>query len=145
MVITLLSDFMPKSLYSSRNWLLRERRWERKGEVYQQWLKVKHWKKFLPELSDFVKTVFPKKEIRDFSREYLDKYLFESCKSEITHWCIILSSLLFFLWAEFEQTGIMIIIAIVLNLPYIIIQRYNRPRIAEAAETIDSHRKKLLI
>lgn len=143
--ITILSNVLPDSVYSSKNWLLRERKWEKKGEFYQRTLKVKHWKKFLPELSDFVKNVFPKKEIKEFSKDYLQKYLLENCKSELTHWCIIFSSLLFFLWAEFERSSLVIIIAVILNLPYIIIQRYNRPRIIEAVESLDIHSKKILV
>jgi hypothetical protein len=142
--ITLLSNILPSSIYSSKNWLLRERKWERNGEFYQRTLKVKYWKKFLPELSDFVKSVFPKKELKEFSKDYLQKYLLENCKSEITHWCIIFSSLLFFLWAEFGQSSLILILAVVLNLPYIVIQRYNRPRIIEAVESLDLHSKRAL-
>jgi glycosyl-4,4'-diaponeurosporenoate acyltransferase len=144
-VITLLSNRMPDGLYSSRNWILREREWEKKGEIYQQILKVKLWKKFLPELSDFAKGVFPKKTIKEFSKDYLQKFLFESRKSEVTHWCIIFSAVLFYLWNDFNSASLILAIAAVLNLPYIIIQRYNRPRIMEVVESIDSHGRKLLV
>lgn len=144
-IITYLSNITPTGIYSRTNWLFRERKWEKNGEVYQQWVKVRHWKKFLPELGDFVKSVFPKKQIKDFSKDYLELYLMECCKSEMTHWCIILSSLLFSLWNELPDAIVIFVIAIILNMPYIIIQRYNRPRIIEAVESIDSHRRKVTV
>lgn len=142
-IITYLSNKLPDSIYSCKSWLLKERSWEKKGMIYQHVLKVKYWKKYLPELSDFVKSVFPKREIKEFSKNYLQKFLYESCKSEVTHWCIILSSLLFYFWTEFGPASLMLAIAITINLPYIIIQRYNRPRIMELVESIESHHSRL--
>lgn len=139
-IITYLSNKMPDRFYSRDSWLLREREWEKRGEFYQRVFRVKLWKKLLPELSDIVKSVFPKKRIKEYTREYLQKYIFESCKSEVTHWCIILSALLFFLWSEFEPAMMILLLAIILNLPYIIIQRYNRPRIMGMVESIEDHR-----
>jgi len=138
-IITYLSNRMPARLYSSDSWLLRQREWEKRGEFYQRVFRVKHWKKLLPELGDIVKSVFPKKRIKEYTREYLQKYIFESCKSEVTHWSIIFSAFLFFLWSEFQPAVMIVIIAIILNLPYIIIQRYNRPRIMVMVENIEGH------
>lgn len=139
-IITYLSNKMPDHFYSNGNWLLRQREWEKRGEFYQRVFRVKLWKKLLPELGDIVKSVFPKKRIKEYTREYLNKYIFESCKSEMTHWCIIFSTLLFFLWSEFEPAMMIVLLAIILNLPYIIIQRYNRPRIMGMVENIEEHR-----
>ena len=142
-IITYLSNKLPDSIYSAKSWLLKERSWERKGMIYQRILKVKCWKRYLPELSDFVKSVFPKRQIKEFSKNYLQKFLYESCKSEVTHWCIILSSLLFYFGNEFGSASLMLAIAVIINLPYIIIQRYNRSRIMEVVESIESHHSKL--
>ena len=142
-LITYLSNRLPESFYSVKGRLLRERPWENGGRIYQKLFKVKQWKKFLPELSDFVKSVFPKKEIKEFTKVYMKKYIFESCKSEMTHWGIIFSSLLFFFWCESGTAFLMITIAITLNLPYIIIQRYNRPRIMEFTGTMEGRHGRL--
>ena len=138
-IITYLSNKMPNRFYSSDSWLLRQREWEKRGIFYQRVFRVKLWKKLMPELGDIVKSVFPKKRIKEYTREYLKKYIFESCKSEVTHWCIIFSTLLFFLWNEFKPAMMMVLLAIILNLPYIIIQRYNRPRIMVMVENIEDH------
>lgn len=144
-IITALSNKLPNSLYTAKNRLLKLRSWEKHGKIYQQIFHVRVWKKFLPELSDFVKGVFPKKKLKALSNDYLQQYIFESCKSEITHWCIIFSTLLFYLWCDFNAATSMLFLACVLNLPYIIIQRYNRPRLMEMVQTIESHGRKVLV
>lgn len=144
-LITLISEKLPKSIYTTNNWLLRLRSWEKQGRIYQELFHVKAWKKSIPELSDFVKWVFPKKHIREFTNEYLQQYLFESCKSEITHWLIIFSSLLFYLWCESNLATLMFLIAVILNMPYIIIQRYNRPRIMGMVSSASQHGGKVLV
>lgn len=133
-VITYLTEKLPDRIYNYNMWVFKEREWEKKGSFYKRILKVRIWKAFLPELSEYVKGVFPKKHIKQRNREYLSKYIMESCKSEFTHWSIIASSLLFQLWSDWWVSFGVFITAIVLNLPYIIIQRYNRPRVVQVME-----------
>lgn len=128
-LITYISNKVPEAVYYYKGWLFKEREWEKGGQFYQDKLKVKNWKKHMPELGDFVKSVFPKKYIREYSKEYLLVYLTESCKAELTHWAIILSTLIMGLWNDFNMTLLMLIIAFSLNIPFVIIQRFNRPRI----------------
>lgn len=130
-VITFLSNKVPEKLYYYKKWIYKEREWERGGKFYQDKFNVRRWKKYIPELADFIKSVFPKKYIKGYDEEHISKYLTESCKAELTHWAIILSSLLFLLWKDFWPAMRMLVIAILLNLPFIIIQRYNRPRLIE--------------
>lgn len=126
---TVLSLKIPAVFLGFKKWLFKERAWEEGGIVYQRVFKVKNWKNKSPELSDIIKTIFTRKRIEIYDKDYLHKYLIESCRAELTHWGIIFSSFLFVLWSSVPRTSVMIIIALVLNLPYVIIQRYNRPRI----------------
>lgn len=115
-------------------WLFTERKWEHGGKTYQNVFKVKYWKSHLPELHDFVQSIFCKKHIPQFNGDYLQKFLAESCRSEFTHWAIISSTLLFFLW--YENANYIFYFSILLNIPYIIVQRYNRPRIVRMINTM---------
>lgn len=128
-VITLLSIISPERCYNYKNWMFKERTWEKHGKLYQERFKVKIWKNHLPELADFIKFIFPKKSIKDFRIETILKYMRESCKAEFAHWCIILSSVVFLFYDGIPTFIYMLLIAAALNLPFIIIQRYNRPRI----------------
>jgi len=129
-----MSGQMPESTYYYKRWLYKEREWEEGGRVYDRLFGVRKWKSRLPEMSDFVKFAFPKKHLKSTDDDYLARFVLESCRSEWTHWMIICSSLLFLLWNEFIPAFKIILLATVLNMPYIIIQRYNRPRIIRLLE-----------
>jgi len=128
-VVTLLSTKLPERYYDYRNWLFRERKWEQSGQFYQRVFRVKSWKDRLPEISDFIKSTFPKKSVKEFGSEYIEKFLLESCRAEFAHWCIILSTVIFLFYGGSEAFACMLAVSVLLNIPFIIIQRYNRPRI----------------
>lgn len=127
--ITLISIRIPVTSFHYNSRLFKERKWERKGAVYQSLFHIKKWKNKLPQLSDFFKKLFSKKQVLNSSPEYLYRFVLETCRAEFTHWAIIASSFLFILWDGICMSVFMICAASVLNLPYVMIQRYNRPRI----------------
>lgn len=126
---TLLAERLPARIYNYKTWLYRERKWEHGGKFYERIFLVKRWKSYLPDISDFLKWRFSKKHIHDIEFNYIQRFLSESCKSEFTHWMIICSSFLFILWGGIFTCLKIFVLATALNLPYIIIQRYNRPRL----------------
>lgn len=127
--MTIICEKMPSSIYNYKKWLFREKKWEHGGRLYEHLFGVKRWKSKLPDISDFMKWRFNKKHLAESGSDYLSIFLTESCKSEFTHWMIILSTLLFRFWSDFTSTLFFLVLASLLNLPYIIIQRYNRPRL----------------
>jgi glycosyl-4,4'-diaponeurosporenoate acyltransferase len=128
---TYLGQKLPPRLYSINNWLFKERAWEKGGSIYQRLFRVKAWKTLLPEVSDFIRSIFAKRHLRAYTKEYFAGYLTESCKAELTHWLIIGSSFFLSLWNAIATTWAVFWFSIVFNFPYIIIQRYNRPRIVK--------------
>ncbi len=126
---TYLGEKMPRQLFSPESWLFKERLWERGGLIYQRLFRVKAWKTLLPEVSDFVQSIFKKKHLWTYTKDYLSVFIIESCKAELTHWLIIGSSLLISMGSSIMTTWRLFWISVALNFPYIIIQRYNRPRI----------------
>jgi glycosyl-4,4'-diaponeurosporenoate acyltransferase len=60
--------------------------------------------------------------------EYLSKFIIETGRAEIVHWIVILFSPVFFIWNYPWAGWVMIIYAIIANLPCILAQRYNRIR-----------------
>lgn len=138
-LMTFIVEKLPISLYSYKKWLFRERQWEKGGRFYEKHFFVKYWKCKLPEISDFIKSMFTKKHLRNNSRDYLRQFLDESCKAEFSHWAIIASSMLFFFWNGFSDALLILLVATLLNMPYIIIQRYNRPRIVRLLQKNPVH------
>lgn len=135
--LTLVAEKLPAKFYDHKNWLYRERRWEEGGKIYERMFFVKRWKPYMPEISDVLFTRFSKKHLQKSDSQYLKMFLLESCKAELTHWVIILSSVFFLCWGIGTMLRFLLL-AVLLNLPYIIMQRYNRPRLIRLI-TIKQH------
>lgn len=129
LAMTFICEKLPKKLYDYKRWLFKERCWENSGRIYEELFKVKCWKAKLPEISDFMRWRFNKKHLAETNSNYLLIFLRESCKAEFTHWVIIIATLVFNFWNDFFASLLMFLLAFILNFPYIIIQRYNRPRL----------------
>jgi glycosyl-4,4'-diaponeurosporenoate acyltransferase len=126
-ISTLVFLGIPEKYLDHRRWPFREKKWEEGGNIYQRIFNVKAWKHRLPELSDFFSKTFSKKKIEPRNQAYLEKYVAESCRAEMAHWSIIV--LAFISVVVNDCVVSMLLVAIALNLPFIVIQRYNRPRI----------------
>ena len=110
------------------------RKWEQKGKVYQKIFKVKKWKHLVPDSGSFLKCGFAKKKLKDTKVKYLKKFLVEINRAEWVHVMPILQSPLFLLWNKKKVAFLMILNTILFNLPCIILQRYNRPRLISVIE-----------
>lgn len=139
LAMTFICEKIPKKIYYYKKWLFRERKWEKEGKIYDKLFKVKKWKAKLPDISDFMKWRFNKKHLGEVDNNYLSTFLTESCKAEFTHWMIILSTLLFNIWSDIQSFVLIFLIAFILNMPYIIIQRYNRPRLIKLLQRTSSN------
>lgn len=102
---------------------------ENEGRIYNK-LKVKEWKGCVPDMSRIFPRVMPPKRVScNDSSSTLELLLKETCIAEITH-----ELLCFFgfactlIWRGLGGFCVSVIYMLG-NLPYIIIQRYNRPKL----------------
>jgi glycosyl-4,4'-diaponeurosporenoate acyltransferase len=120
---------IPVEHFNPTGLLYRPKDWEKQGAVYQDFFKIKRWKKHTPDGAAFLKEKgFPKKQLLNSSTPYLKSFLLETCRAELTHWIIIFFAPFFFLWNRFWVGWIMILYALIENIPLIMVQRYNRIR-----------------
>lgn len=95
-------------------------------------LGIRSWKDKIPDLGNTVK--FKKAKLEDSKNiEYLKKFIQETCYGEMVHkYCILSALLSLFFVPRYLLLPMALPIAIVyscLNIPSILIQRYNRPRL----------------
>jgi len=109
-------------------WLYRERGWEKGGILYKRVFRVQFWKKRLPDAAPWFEGGIAKKSLPSLSRNFLQRFIVESCRGELAHWFSMGIAPIFFLWNPPWVGGIMVIYAVIANLPCIIVQRYNRIR-----------------
>jgi glycosyl-4,4'-diaponeurosporenoate acyltransferase len=125
---------MRPSFFNPQSWLYRQRIWEGGGKTYKSALKVKKWKRLLPDGVGVFKGGLKKKHLENADAEYLERYILETCRAEFTHWVILLFALIFFVWNDWWIGLIMVTYGLATNMPCSIAQRYNRVRLQRMHE-----------
>jgi len=121
---------LPNRLLSVRSFFFRTHAFEKGGRIYDRIFRVSRWKHLLPDGGTVLnKNGFRKKHLDSFSEENLTRFLTESVRGELTHWLAILPFWVFGFFAPPEIIWYMLAYAIFANVPCIIAQRYNRPRV----------------
>lgn len=109
-----------------KQWWFQERSFEKR--IYE-WLRVKEWKG---------KALTYNPESFSLKEHSLEEIANTMTKSEVDHWIneiISISTLLFAIpWGEFWIFLITAIIAMIFDAQFIVIQRYNRPRVVRILE-----------
>jgi len=132
--VSYFSSRLPLAWFDPRSWLYRGRRWERGGRVYDRVFRIKAWKRLLPDGAALFRTGFRKRRMAGRSPEYCRTFVKETCRAELCHWLVFVLVPLFFVWNPWYVALLMVPYAVAANLPCIVAQRYNRPRLAALAE-----------
>ncbi len=121
---------LPLRRFREDNFLFRIRPWERGGRLYLH-LGIKRWKELLPDGAGLYQDGFRKKrlDVHGIDERYLQRFVLETCRAELVHWVIIALIPLFFIWNPLEVAVWMIPFGLAVNLPCLLTQRYNRPRL----------------
>lgn len=110
----------------SFHWLYPVKQWEL--SIYNK-LQIKRWKDKVPDGGDWVKGGIKKRNIKITNQEGLSRLYLETKRAELSHWLQIIPAPIFFTFNDLISGSFMIFYAFCFNLPFIIIQRYNRKRI----------------
>ena len=133
-LIYILGRLLPYSAIREDSFPFASRPFERQGRFYLK-LGVKRWKPFYPDASIVIHKIIkavPEKNLKGPSAGKLQVLIKESCKAELTHLLALFAAIpcpIFFSWPGAILGGLYFLI----NLPAIVIQRYNRPRLLRAA------------
>jgi glycosyl-4,4'-diaponeurosporenoate acyltransferase len=128
-VIPVLCLRIPMGALDCTRGIYRTREWEHAG-FYKRTFSVGRWKHLLPDGAAISRKGFRKRKLVSTDPAYLERFLAESCRAELTHWLAILPFWIFGFWAPPVIIPMMLVYALVANLPCIVTQRYNRLRIA---------------
>jgi len=125
----LLGRVLPKVWFSGDRFPFRAFSFERDGRIYQV-LGVARWKERLPDMSVLLPFLMPSKRLsgRPGLAE-LEGMIRETCVAEWTHGLLCVIGLVCaFFWRRIGR--VLSVLFALGNLPYVIIQRYNRPRLS---------------
>lgn len=119
---------LPRAHFDPQRFPYRSADWENGGKVYEK-LGIKHWKDRLPDMSKIMPDMV-KKKMSAVKSQGMDVLIAETCVAECVHWALMLLSLgIFFFWRGAWAVVFWLVYNLFGNLPFIIIQRYNRPRL----------------
>lgn len=115
--------------------------WEKGGHIYDR-LHIKSWQNKLPDMSKIVSGIMPRKEISEENLQILPRMIQETCVAEFIHVVLCFTGLYCLaLWRGLG--GIVVTILNTLgNLVFVVIQRYNRPRLVHLLKTYQHRREK---
>lgn len=110
-------------------WLLRARRFEATGRWYRRWLRIHRWKDRVPEAGGLFRGGVSKRHLPAYDVAGLQLFVRETRRAELAHWWAMGCGPLFVLWNPPLAAGVLIGYGVLANLPFVVIQRYNRFRI----------------
>lgn len=134
---TIVGNFIPRGYIRYNKFPFKEYRFENGGKFYCMF-GIEKWKGYLPDISEYIKSVFPKKFSGDLFKKddkYFERFAKETCVSELVHFTLIIISplYLFFNW-DIHWGVVAMLIDITVNIPFIMVQRYNRPRLVRITQ-----------
>ncbi|GAB3929317.1 glycosyl-4,4'-diaponeurosporenoate acyltransferase [Kribbella albertanoniae] len=113
---------------SRDSWLLRARAFENDGRWYRRWWRVERWKDRVPEAGALFAGGISKAHLPTPGRSGLPLFIRETRRAELAHWWAMACGPLFALWNPPLATTLLIAYGVLVNAPFIAIQRYNRLR-----------------
>ena len=107
--------------------------WERDGKLYRR-LRVQRWQAHLPDMSRILPgTMPPKRLAKGTGAAQLERLVQETCIAEVTHTLLcVLGCGCALLWRG-GGGAVMALVYAAGNVPFLIAQRYNRPRLVRLA------------
>lgn len=95
---------------------------------YEKLLHVRRWKKLLPDAAPWFKG-FAKGKLESTELQYLQTFIGETRRGELSHWLQMAALSLFIIWTPYPWSLIILVYAVLSNAPCIINLRYIRLRI----------------
>lgn len=124
----ILGIVFPKDCLCHESFPFKAFSWEKNGTFYNRF-HISKWMSKLPDMSRIVPYMFRKKLDGDMTAEHIMQYIKETCLAELVHFLLILSSPILALIVGGRRGVIFMLIYSFCNIPFIMIQRYNRPKL----------------
>ena len=127
-----IGEALPRRWFDASRFPYRAYAFERNGRFYEA-LGIRKWKNVLPDKSRIAPGTY-RKAIRGSAQQHsaahMERLLQETCVAECVHWALLVISPILRFTMESPAAYVMTPLYGLSNLPYIMIQRYNRPRLA---------------
>lgn len=119
---------LPRNMFDETKFPYKAFKFEKGGKIYEK-INIRKWKGEIIDMSKIMKIILPKQLPLASKSEDVYSLVKETCVAEAIHWvlCVISAGNLW-IWKSIE--GVLIwILCILGNMPFIFVQRYNRPHL----------------
>ena len=115
---------------------------EQRGDIYRK-IRIYKWKEKFPDMSKIFPGILPSKKLpHHFHKEQVERMIVETCIAECIHGILCFAGWgCLFLWDGAGGICTAILYALG-NLPYCLIQRYNRPKLVKILEFLKEKERK---
>ena len=121
-----IGEAIPRRIFHADRFPFAPWKWERNGAVYEK-IHIRAWKDRLPDMSRVMKKMVPKRFPEFPTVDSVQRLIAETCVAEATHAVLCLVAPVIWLFWKNYVGVILSGVVIFCNLPFILIQRYNRP------------------
>ncbi len=136
-----IGEALPRKWFVWNRFPYRTYAWEKNGKVYDVF-RIRTWKDRVPDMSRILKDMVPKRVGKCPKSKDVWVLVSETCVAEAVH--AVLCFLAPVIWL-FWRNGIGVLLTfvfIVCNLPFIMIQRYNRPTLVSLAQRLEQREER---
>ena len=127
---------LPKKWFRADLFPYRSYKFEQDGRIYDK-LHIRKWQNKVPSMSKILPFMMPAKNLSGDYKKRLPRMLQEPCVAELIHTLNCFVGLYCLkLYPGVGGVIILILYITLFNLPFIIIQRYNRPRLMRLAKRV---------
>ena len=138
----LIGEALPRIWFHPDQFPYAPWKWERGGKIYQK-LGVQAWKDKLPDTSKIFSRMVQKRIPLTSTPQDAWKVTLETCVAEIVHWVLMLLSFVIYLLCPTPLGAVIAIVYGLSHIPFIIIQRYNRPTLLMLAQRLKEREERL--
>ena len=130
-----LGVLLPRQIFNENAFPFKLFKWEKDGKLYE-FLRVKKWKTKVPDMSRYTDIIYPKRVHDKVTSADVDRLIKETCVAEATHYALSVFGLgIYFIWKN-RVGKWLTILYIVGNAPFVVIQRYLRPKYIRVKEKL---------
>lgn len=136
-----IGEALPRRWFHWDRFPYKTRKWEQNGSIYEK-IRIQDWKDHMPDMSRIMKDMVPKRVGICPTSQDVWVLVKETCVAEIVHVALcILAPGVYLFWRN--AMGIFLSgVVIVCNLPFIMIQRYNRPTLVALAQRLEKREER---
>ena len=137
-----IGEALPRRWFDPDRGIYAPRKWEEGGRIYRK-LKVQRWKDFLPDMSKVMPDMVRKGISMTDGSSAVARVAVETCVAEAVHWVLFfLSGGIYLILPTGLGMAVTIIYALS-HIPFIIIQRYNRPTLSLLAKRLKQREERI--